>query len=122
MLADIKFRWTNQVADIFHDQQIENGKIKSIHRLPNHIAVEMAGTVRVDLDGLNAFGGNALGIEAALNIPFDYTDAQPVLQPVDGFFQKAGLACSGARHQIDDKQMIPVEYLPILIGDSLIGF
>lgn len=95
MLADIKFRWTNQVADIFHDQQIENGKIKSIHRLPNHIAVEMAGTVRIDLDGPNAFGGNALDIEAALNIPFDHTDAQPVFQPVDGFSRRLVLPAPG---------------------------
>src|SRR4030042_4754495 len=78
ILPHFEFSRADQIADIFHNEEIQGGKVQLIHRFPDHISIQMAGPIGVDLYGLDPFFSNPFGINTALDVPFNHPDVHPV--------------------------------------------
>ncbi len=98
--AEIKSGRTNEIADIFDEQQPAACKLQLVKAMADHMRVEMAALAGVDLDRRRARGANALRVVRRLLIALDDGDREPIFQFADRADQQRCLSRSRARHEI----------------------
>ena len=95
IFAEIEFSGTNQVPDVFDDQQVERLQIQGFKGDLNHVPIQVTPAIGIDLDGLDPFALNALGIIGRLQISFYHGHFDAVSQAFNRPFQERSLARPG---------------------------
>jgi hypothetical protein len=125
-LAEIEGRWTDEIANVLDNEQIEVVYGECLECAFDHARIEMAHGSGRDLMGANAERFNPLGIEVGLKIAFNDGDPQLSAKSVERSFEQRRLSCSGRRHQVHDEHTFPREAVAIrnrclLVGIQYIG-
>ena len=96
MLAEIEGGWTDQVADVLNEQEIDIVSacflLKLVKTPMNHGRIEMACPAGCQLDGRYAFCADTVGVPFGFDISLDDADTDLSPQCLDGMFKQRGLA------------------------------
>jgi hypothetical protein len=98
VLAEVEARGTDEIADIFDEQEIDRRERQLMQRLVDSLRIEMAGGARRDLHGRYAMGAYAHRIVVGSQVPLDHRDSNPALQRHDRRFEQGRLAGAGRGH------------------------
>ena len=101
MCAGVEFRWTDQIAHIFQNDEIQPLQPELAKALAGHGRVEMAHAAGVELDDLCAGLLDSRGVNVGVNVGLHDADAELVLQRGNSRLQGRGLAGAGGGHEVD---------------------
>ena len=93
-------------------------------RRPNHVRVEVTlaaeAGIGVELGDRDVKAGDAVGVEAPLDVALENSDA--TVEPgLDRPLEQGGLAGAGSAHQVDDGDVIAVEVRAVRAGYGLVS-
>ena len=114
VLAHVEQRRADQVADVLDEQQRPLARVQRAERPLDHRGVEVAAGTGVDLDGVGAGAGDALGIGRGLLVALDHADLAAARGLGDGALQQRGLARSRRAHQVDCPDPAPLQPGPVV--------
>ena len=114
--AGIKFRRANEIAHILQHNEIQVLRPDLPQALLGHSGIQVAHAAGMQLDGPYPGPGHGAGIHIAVNVRLHHTDAHFLPQPLHRPQQGGGLAAAGARHQVQQKGLIPLQLRPQAVG------
>ena len=120
--AGVKLRRADEVADIFEDGKVDVLRAEPLETLTRHARVEMAHTAGMQLDDLCAAGGDGRRIDVRVDVGLHDTDAQIVLQGVNGRHEGRGLAAAGRGHEVEQEGVILLELFAQQVGLPVVVF
>ncbi len=116
--AEVVGRRTDEIAHIFHDQQLDRVEVEVLSRRQYHIGFEVAEGSGGDLDTGNARSAEALGIIVGFQISHDYAAAQAAL--ARGGLEEGGFAGTGGGNDIQHQQIFGEEIAAIAFGEAIV--
>ncbi len=116
--AEVEIGRTNQIADVFDEQNATFRQERLIQRVADAVGVEVATFAGVDLHRRNAGGADAFGVASGLLVTADHHDGKGVAQGLSGLNQQRGLAGAGAGDQIQH-QHAAIREQPAVAGGEL---
>jgi len=117
-LTEIKIRRTDQIADIFDEQNAAFRQRQLLQRMTDAVRVQMAPFAGIDLHRRRSGSANPLGIVGGLLIAADDRDRKFSAERLHGLTQQGGFARSGAGHQIQREHPASSEQLPVFPSKS----
>jgi len=120
--ADVELGRADQVADVFHEQQLHAVAAQLVDggldpgRFQVAVAAERAG---VDLVGLHAQFLQPFGVQGGLDVAFD--DLYFFAQLPDRGLDQRGLARTRRAHQVDEEYVFLLEAFSDRGGDGIVG-
>ena len=118
--ADAEFGRTYQIADVFHKNNIQVIQRKFGKDMPDAHGLDMAGSVRIQLNSGNAEAGNSLGVHLSCDVPLNDTDTEIVSQPFDQSRNQAGFPGAGASHNVNHTDVTGSQGIFYFFADILI--
>ena len=93
VLPDPELCWTDQIADVLDDQELELGQRQAFEAGPDHHRIEMAlpaepGTRVDEGNGGGARAGETVRVDARRDVPFQHPDAHRAAECLQGLAQK----------------------------------
>ena len=121
MLAQPEFCGADQIADVVDDDGLHAGQVQLRNGLLDHVGLQVAGTLGVQLDGPDAQGGHALGVLGGVEVALDDRHGAAVDAAVgQDLLQEGGLAAAGGSQQIHHPDATAVQVGPDQVGDLVV--
>lgn len=120
-LPKIERSRTNEIANIFDNQQVELVDWKRVHRTRHHPRIEVTYRPRCDLEGRDSESLNALGIEIRLQVTFDDRDTELSVKSPERRFEQRRFARARCRHQVHHEQALVGKAGAVRRGRLLVG-
>jgi hypothetical protein len=95
-LAKIERRRADKVSDVFNKDISAVFRGKPLHRMTNHVTIQVTALAGVDLKGGDAGLADSVGIIGGLLVAFDHIAGTGFAKPLEGLHQKRGFARAGA--------------------------
>ena len=119
--AGVELGGTDQVADVFEDNEIDLVKVEVVETLSGHLRIEVAHAAGMQLDGVHAgFLLDLAGIYVAVDVGLHHGHANFVLYPVNQLDKGAGLATAGRRHQVEEEHSFGFQLVAERVGIFLV--
>ncbi len=111
-------RRTDQIAHIFHDQQLDRVEVEVLSRRQHHVRFQVAEGSGGDLDTGNPGGAEPLGIVVGFQISHNYAAAQAAL--ARGGLEEGGFAGTGGGNHVQYQQIFSEEIAAIAFGEAIV--
>jgi len=121
VLPEIEARRTDEIADVFDEQQIEPGK-RYIMQCPMYeVRIEVTGRSGRDLYRRHAVRTDAGRVVVGFQITLDHADAIPMPKRHDRRFQQRGFSGARRGHEVNREHAVLVEVFAVVHRDLVVG-